>query len=66
MLFRSMLDRLYKHYERSPALTAEDFDPAKWPEADNTYWKNLLRTMQTEKLTAFYRARLGEPPREGR
>ena len=63
---QAMLDRLYRNYERSPALAAEDFDPAKWPEADNTYWKSLLRTMQTEELTAFYRARLGEPPREGR
>lgn len=62
---QAMLDRLYRHYERNPEFTAEDFDPAKWPEADNTYWKSLLRTMQTEKLTAFYRARLGEPPREG-
>lgn len=63
---QTMLDRLYRHYERRPELTAEDFDPEKWPGADNTYWKSLLRTMQTEDLTAFYRARLGEPPREGR
>ena len=63
---QEMLERLYQHYERSPERAAEDFDPAKWPEADNTYWKSLLRTMRTEKLTAFYRARLGEPPREGR
>ena len=39
----------------------EDFDPDKWPGAENTYWKSLLRTMPTDKLEAFYRARLGEP-----
>ena len=57
-----MLDRLYRHYERSPGAAAVDFDPAKWPEADNTYWKSLLRTMTTERLTDFYKARLGKPP----
>ena len=63
---QEMLERLYKHYQRRPELAAEDFAPAKWAGADNTYWKSLLRTMQTEEFTAFYRARLGEPPREGR
>ena len=59
---QAMLDRLYRHYERSPGAAAVDFDPAKWPEADNTYWKSLLRTMTTERLTDFYKARLGKPP----
>lgn len=63
---QAMLDRLYRYYEREPSAAARDFDPAKWAGAENTYWKSLLRTMPTEKLTAFYRARLGEPPREGR
>ncbi|MCM1234370.1 MAG: hypothetical protein NC489_30080 [Ruminococcus flavefaciens] len=61
---QAMLERLYQHYQRRPECTAEDFDPAKWPEADNTYWKSLLRTMETDRLTEFYRERLGEPPEE--
>ena len=40
---------------------AEDFAAEKWPDADNLYWKNLLRTMPTDKLTQFYAERLGEP-----
>ena len=30
---------------------------------DGLYWKNLLRTMNTPELEAFYKARLGQPPR---
>lgn len=59
---QEMLSRLYAYYGRNPGAAAEDFDPEKWPGAVNTYWKNLLRTMRTEDLTAFYRARLGTPP----
>lgn len=59
---QAMLDRLYKHYQRNPEAAAVDFDPEKWPEAENTYWKSLLRTMTTERLTDFYRSRLGKPP----
>ena len=59
---QAMLDRLYKHYQRNPGAAAVDFDPVKWPEAENTYWKSLLRTMTTERLTDFYRSRLGKPP----
>ena len=42
---------------------ASDFDPEKWAGAENLYWKNLLRTMNTPELEAFYKARLGQPPR---
>ena len=61
-----MLERLYRYYapggSKAPeGNAAEDFDPDKWPGAENTYWKSLLRTMPTDKLEAFYRARLGEP-----
>lgn len=59
---QAMLDRLYRYYERNPGAAAADFDPEKWPAAENTYWKSLLRTMTTERLTDFYRARLGKPP----
>ena len=42
---------------------AADFTAERFPDADNYYWKNLLRTMPTPKLTAFYSARLGQPPK---
>ena len=56
-----MLDKLYSYYEKGNGNSAEDFDPDKWRGAVNTYWKNILRTMPTEKLISFYRERLGEP-----
>lgn len=59
---QAMLDRLYRYYERNSAAAAEDFDPAKWAGAENTYWKSLLRTMTTDRLEAFYTERLGKPP----
>ena len=51
-----MLDYLYRYYESGKGDPA-DFDPDKWLGAENTYWKNLLRTMPTDKLTAFYERR---------
>ena len=50
-----MLERLYQYYapggRKTPEGNAlEDFDPDKWPGAENTYWKSLLRTMPTDKL----------------
>ena len=59
---QAMLDKLYRHYEAGRGDSAADFDPEKWPGAVNLYWKNLLRTMPTPELSAFYRERLGEPP----
>lgn len=61
---QAMLERLYSLYGKRPELAATDLDPEKWPDAENTYWKSLLRTMPTEELTAFYRERLGTPPEE--
>lgn len=61
-----MLNLLYDYYTphgHTPARgnAAEDFAAEKWPDSDNLYWKNLLRTMPTDKLTQFYTERLGEP-----
>ena len=58
---QEMLDRLYRYYEKTEH--GADFDPEKWPGAVNLYWKNLLRTMATPELEAFYKARLGQPPK---
>lgn len=58
---QEMLNRLYRYYEKNG--DGCDFDPEKWAGAENLYWKNLLRTMTTPELEAFYKARLGESPR---
>lgn len=58
---QEMLNRLYRYYEKNGG--GCDFDAEKWAGAENLYWKNLLRTMTTPELEAFYKARLGEPPR---
>lgn len=60
---QSMLDKLYQYYQSGDGNAAEDFAEEKWKDAENMYWKNLLRTMPTNKLTEFYRERLGEPPK---
>ena len=76
---QKLLDKLYRFYisgkgdaaafYRSPPAglpdgdAAADFTAERFPDADNYYWKNLLRTMPTPKLTAFYSARLGQPPK---
>ncbi len=62
---QKLLDRLYKYYIAGRGDMAADFSADKFPDADNYYWKNLLRTMKTPELTAFYTERLGKPPRMG-
>lgn len=50
-----MLQWLYKYY--ADGEHGEDFAEDKWPGATNLYWKNLLRTMPTGKLTEYYNER---------
>lgn len=50
-----MLQWLYKYY--SSGEHGEDFAEDKWPGVTNFYWKNLLRTMPTGKLTEYYNER---------
>ena len=57
---QKMLNELYRYYKEEAH--SSDFYTEKWPGAENLYWKNLLRTMSTPKLTDYYRQRLGEPP----
>lgn len=59
---QTILDRLFLYYGENPQEAARDLAPEKFPQAENTYWKSLLRTMPTRELTEFYRARLGAPP----
>lgn len=56
-----MLDKLYSYYEKGKGDTSKDFNPERWYGITNFYWKNILRTMSTEKLLSFYKKRLGEP-----
>lgn len=58
---QKMLDGLYRFYGKHEG--ASDFDPEKWAGAENLYWKNLLRTMNTQELEGFYKKRLGELPK---
>lgn len=57
-----MLDNLYKFYESGKRDIEFDFDEAKWKSLENTYWKNILRTMPTQELTAFYKKQFGKLP----
>jgi len=50
-----MLDRLFCYYALHP--NSEDFAPRMWERATNLYWKNLLRTMPTNKLETLYKTR---------
>ena len=60
---QKLLDKLYRFYISGKGDAAADFTAERFPDADNYYWKNLLRTMPTPKLTALYSARLGQPPK---
>ena len=57
---QKLLDKLYQYYK--DGCRSSDFDQEKWPGEINHYWKNLLRTMSTTKLTSYYKERLGELP----
>lgn len=59
---QAMIGRLYRYYESGRGDSGEDFAPEKWPGSVNLYWKNLIRTMRTPQLEAFYKERIGEPP----
>ena len=54
-----MLDKLYKYYSAGGKARGDmsDFAPEKWPGKQNTYWKNLLRTMPTDSMERFCRTR---------
>ena len=53
----------WEHFRPNTPEGASDFDPEKWAGAENLYWKNLLRTMNTQELEEFYKKRLGELPK---
>lgn len=55
---QKLLDRLYRHYKKHQGFY-DDYDISGLPPSANTYWKNLLRTMPTPELEAFYKKKFG-------
>lgn len=47
-----MLNALYVWYLKYGL--GEDFSDEKWPDQENGYWKNRLRTASTERLEQIY------------
>lgn len=56
---QAMLDKLYAFYDHGDGRIWDDIDISDLPPLTNTYWKNLLRTMPTPKLTNLYYKRIG-------
>lgn len=69
---QKMLDRLYRYYLKFHSEAwqfkhpgehivnfYDDYDISGLPPSANTYWKNLLRTMPTPELEAFYKKKFG-------
>ena len=57
---QEMLERLYRWYAKHGC--GEDFTDDKWPEQENGYWKNRLRTASTERLEKIYQEKFGGTP----
>lgn len=57
---QEMLERLYQWYTKHGC--GEDFTDEKWPEQENGYWKNRLRTASTERLEKIYQEKFGGTP----
>lgn len=57
---QDMLDKLYRWYGKHGC--GEDFVDELWPEQDNGYWKNRLRTASTERLKQIYFEKFGVMP----
>ena len=54
---QEMLDGLYRYYDKHGC--ADDFADEKWPDQENRYWKNRLRTASTKKLEEIYQRKIG-------
>ena len=52
-----MLAALYQWYGKHGC--GEDFADEKWPDQENGYWKNRLRTASTERLRQIYFEKFG-------
>lgn len=54
---QEMLDALYRWYAKHGC--GDDFADEKWPNQENGYWKNRLRTASTERLVKLYKQKIG-------
>lgn len=52
-----MLTALYRWYDKNGC--GDDFADEKWPDQENGYWKNRLRTASTKKLEGIYKQKIG-------
>nr|DAH52120.1 MAG TPA: hypothetical protein [Caudoviricetes sp.] len=57
---QEMLAALYQWYGMRGC--GEDFADEKWPNVENGYWKNRLRTASTERLRRIYFKKFGVIP----
>ena len=57
---QEMLSALYQWYNKNGC--GEDFADEKWPDQENGYWKNRLRTASTERLRQIYFEKFGVIP----
>ena len=57
---QKMLNDLYRWYAKNGC--GEDFTDDKWPGQENGYWKNRLRTANTERLEKIYQEKSGGTP----
>ena len=55
-----MLNDLYQWYTKHGC--GEDFIDELWPGQENGYWKNRLRTANTERLERIYQEKFGGKP----
>lgn len=54
---QEMLAALYQWYNKNGC--GDDFADEKWPNIENGYWKNRLRTASTERLRQIYFEKFG-------
>ena len=54
---QEMLAALYQWYNKNGC--GDDFADEKWPNIENGYWKNRLRTASTERLRQIYFKKFG-------
>jgi hypothetical protein len=57
---QEMLAALYQWYGKHGC--GEDFADEKWPNQENGYWKNRLRTASTERLRQIFFEKFGVVP----
>ena len=55
---QQMLEYLYTYYKKSGTFY-DDFDVSTFQPQENTYWKNILRTLPQDSLKILYTSKMG-------